>query len=116
VPYKISEVALDIDKMDHPCRNLFKKLDGNTTPAEPKENSKETEVSLVNYIKNKETLTTSELESICSTLEKYKTVYLDINNLWSKGCAGAANIYYIKSDNFYETDTTEIDNPLLKEF
>ena len=116
VPYEISEVALDIDKMDHPCRDLFKKLDGNITPAEPKESSKETEVSLVKYIKNKETLTASELESICSTLEKYKTVYLDIKNLGSTRYGAAVTNYYVKSDNFYETDITEIDNPWLKEF
>jgi hypothetical protein len=111
VRYKISEVVLDIDKMDHPCRDLFKKLDGNTTPAEPKENSKEIDLHLIKYIKNKEALTTSELESICSTLEKYKTAYLDVKNLWFERYSRAVNKYYVKSDNFYETDITEIDNP-----
>lgn len=116
VPYIIDEVALNIDKMDHPCRDLFKKLDGVSGISEL-DTRKESEIHLADYIINGDTLTSAEVEQICDTLDEYKNIYLEVKNHWFKNKGvGAVYNFYVNADNFYETSIDEVDNALTKEF
>jgi hypothetical protein len=65
--------------MDHPCRDLFKKLDGVSDISEI-DTRKESEIQLADYIINGDTLTSAEVEQICDTLDEYKNIYLEVKN------------------------------------